>query len=132
MATATGADDSWWAALRAYFDRRVAALFFLGFAAGLPYLLVFATLSTWLRELHIDRATIGFLSWVSTFYSVKFLWAPVVDRVPLPVLTTRYGRRRSWMLVAQIGIVIGLLGMATTDPKDGLVGLIVFALIVGF
>ncbi len=129
---ATGAGDSWLYALRAYLDRRVVALFFLGFAAGLPYLLVFATLSTWLRELGIDRATIGFLSWVSTFYSVKVLWAPVVDRVPLPLLTKRYGRRRSWMLVAQAGIVVGLLGMAVTDPKDGLRSLIVFALIVAF
>jgi PAT family beta-lactamase induction signal transducer AmpG len=132
MVSATGADDSWLDSLRAYLDRRVVALFFLGFAAGLPYLLVFATLSTWLRELGIDRATIGFLSWVSTFYSVKVLWAPVVDRVPLPLLTKRYGRRRSWMLVAQVGIIVGLLGMAMVDPKGGLLALIVFALIVGF
>jgi len=125
-------DDSWLDALLAYCDRRVVALFFLGFAAGLPYLLVFGTLSTWLREAGIERATIGFLSWVSTFYSVKFLWAPVVDRVPLPLLTKRYGRRRSWMLVAQVGVIIGLLGMAMADPKSGLLGLIVFALIVGF
>src|SRR4030095_15191248 len=111
MAATTDARQGWLDALLAYLDRRVIALFFLGFAAGLPYLLVFATLSTWLRELEINRATIGFLSWVSTFYSVKVLWAPVVDRVPLPLLTKRYGRRRSWMLVAQVGIIVGLLGM---------------------
>src|SRR5262245_52316538 len=129
MVATTSTQQGWLDALLAYLDRRVAALFFLGFAAGLPYLLVFATLSTWLREAQIDRATIGFLSWVSTFYSVKFLWAPVVDRMPLPLLTRRYGRRRSWMLVAQVGIVIGLLGMATADPQAGLLGLVVFALI---
>lgn len=130
--TATTGGDSWLDAFHAYLDRRVVALFFLGFAAGLPYLLVFATLSTWLREIGIERATIGFLSWVSTFYSVKVLWAPVVDRIPLPFLTRRYGRRRSWMLLAQIGIIVGLLGMAVADPKDGLIALVIFALIVGF
>lgn len=128
----TRPDHSWLDSLLAYGDRRVIGLFFLGFAAGLPYLLVFGTLSTWLREVGIERATIGFLSWVSTFYSVKFLWAPVVDRVPLPLLTKWYGRRRSWMLAAQVGVIIGLLGMGLADPKDGLLGLIVFALIVGF
>jgi PAT family beta-lactamase induction signal transducer AmpG len=128
----TPADHSWRDALSSYLDRRVIALLFLGFAAGLPYLLVFATLSTWLREIGIERATIGFLSWVSTFYSIKVLWAPVVDRVRLPFLTSWYGRRRSWMLLAQVGIIVGLLGMAFSDPKEGLLGLVVFALLVGF
>lgn len=123
---------TWLDSLLVYRDRRVFALFFLGFAAGLPYLLVFGTMSTWLREAGIERATIGFLSWVSTFYSVKFLWAPIVDRVPLPLLTKRFGRRRSWILTAQVGVIVGLLGMALSDPKDGLIALIAFALIVGF
>jgi PAT family beta-lactamase induction signal transducer AmpG len=132
MESAARTEQSWVDALLAYYDRRVAALFFLGFAAGLPYLLVFSTLSTWLREFGVDRATIGFLSWVSTFYSIKVLWAPAVDRLPLPALTRRLGRRRAWMLAAQIGIVIGLLGMALGDPKQGLTWLILCALVVAF
>lgn len=132
MVATTEAQQGWLDALLAYFDRRVAALFFLGFAAGLPYLLVFSTLSTWLREFGVDRATIGFLSWVSTFYSIKVLWAPIVDRLPLPGLTHSLGRRRGWMLLAQVGIIAGLIGMAVADPKNGLTWLVVCALLVAF
>ncbi len=132
MAVMTDARPGWREALLAYLDRRVVALFFLGFAAGLPYLLVFSTLSTWLREYGVDRATIGFLSWVSTFYSIKVLWAPIVDRLPLPILTTAFGRRRGWMLLAQAGIIAGLLGMAVADPKEGLYWLVACALLVAF
>jgi len=132
MAATTDARPGWHEALLAYLDRRVVALFFLGFAAGLPYLLVFSTLSTWLREFGVDRATIGFLSWVSTFYSIKVLWAPIVDRLPLPILTTTFGRRRGWMLLAQAGIIAGLIGMAVADPKEGLSWLVACALLVAF
>ena len=132
MAVTTDARPGWREALLAYLDRRVVALFFLGFAAGLPYLLVFSTLSTWLREFGVDRATIGFLSWVSTFYSIKVLWAPIVDRLPLPILTTTFGRRRGWMLLAQAGIIAGLIGMAVADPKEGLSWLVACALLVAF
>ena len=132
MAVTTDARPGWREALLAYLDRRVVALFFLGFAAGLPYLLVFSTLSTWLREFGVDRATIGFLSWVSTFYSIKVLWAPIVDRLPLPILTTMFGRRRGWMLLAQTGIIAGLIGMAVADPKEGLYWLVACALLVAF
>jgi MFS transporter, PAT family, beta-lactamase induction signal transducer AmpG len=122
----------WMEACKVFLDRRVIALFFLGLAAGLPYLLVFSTLSTWLREIGTDRATIGFLSWVSTFYSIKVLWAPVVDRMPIPLLTRYFGRRRSWMLLAQLGIIIGLLGMASGNPATGLTALVSFALLTSF
>ena len=132
MAATTDARPGWHEALLAYLDRRVIALFFLGVAAGLPYLLVFSTLSTWLREFGVDRATIGFLSWVSTFYSIKVLWAPIVDRLPIPALTGWLGRRRSWMLLAQAGIIAGLIGMAVADPKEGLSWLVACALLVAF
>jgi PAT family beta-lactamase induction signal transducer AmpG len=132
MAQGHASAGSWIETCKAFLDRRVAALFFLGFVAGLPYLLVFSTLSIWLREVGIERSTIGFLSWVATFYSIKVLWAPVVDRVSIPWLTRAMGRRRSWMLVAQAGIVIGLLGMAASDPAQGLGPLVAFALITAF
>jgi len=92
----------------------------LGFSAGLPLLLVFGTLSFWLREAGIDRTTIGFLSWVGLAYAFKWSWSPLVDRLPIPWLTARLGRRRSWLLAAQGLIMAGLVGMALTDPQVAL------------
>jgi len=107
-------------------------MFFLGFSAGLPLLLVLGTLGFWLREAGIDRSTIGYLSWVALFYAGKWLWAPLVDRLPILFLTKRLGRRRSWLLVAQAIIIFGLIGMATTDPKQNLEPIVWFALLVAF
>jgi PAT family beta-lactamase induction signal transducer AmpG len=95
-------------------------------------LLVLGTLGFWLREAGIDRSTIGYLSWVALFYAGKWLWAPLVDRVPILFLTKRLGRRRSWLLVAQAIIIFGLIGMATTDPKQNLEPIVWFALLVAF
>ena len=92
----------------------------LGFSAGLPLLLVFGTLSFWLREAGIDRTTIGFLSWVGLAYGFKWAWSPLVDRLPIPWLTARLGRRRSWLLAAQGLIMAGLVGMALSDPRMAL------------
>jgi PAT family beta-lactamase induction signal transducer AmpG len=94
--------------------------------------LVLGTLGFWLREAGIDRSTIGYLSWVALFYAGKWLWAPLVDRVPILFLTKRLGRRRSWLLVAQAIIIFGLIGMATTDPKQNLEPIVWFALLVAF
>ena len=105
---------------------------FLGFSAGLPFLLVFSTLSAWLRDAEVSRATIGFFSWVGITYSIKVLWAPVIDRLPIFFLTYRIGRRRSWMLVAMIGVAVGLLGMAGVDPNQDLRAVALFALLVAF
>ncbi|HEY7842011.1 MAG TPA: MFS transporter [Gammaproteobacteria bacterium] len=118
--------------LEIYRDRRVLAMLFLGFSAGLPFLLVFSTLSAWLRESGIDRTTIGLLSWVGLAYSLKVLWAPIVDRVPLPGLTRGLGRRRSWMLVAQFAVIAALAGMAHSDPAASLTALVLLALIAAF
>ena len=76
----------WGETFATYTHPRVVTLLFLGFSAGLPFMLVFSTLSAWLREIGIDRTTIGMLSWVGLVYSIKFFWAPVVDRLPLPLL----------------------------------------------
>ncbi len=92
----------------------------LGFSAGLPLLLVLGTLSFRLREAGIDRATIGYLSWVGLAYAFKWCWAPLVDRLPIPLLTHALGRRRSWLLLSQLAIAGGLVGMALSDPRDAL------------
>lgn len=123
---------SWLNDLRVYLEWPSIRIFFLGFSAGLPLLLVLGTLSFRLRELGIDRSTIGYLSWVGLFYAGKWLWAPLVDRVPIPGVTKYLGRRRSWLLFAQALIMIGLLGMAMNDPKQDLQVIIWFALLVAF
>jgi len=107
-------------------------MLFLGFSAGLPFMLVFSTLSAWLREVGIERATIGMLSWVGIIYTVKFFWAPVVDKLRLPVLHRLLGRRRSWMLLGQVGIAIGLLNMAHMSPVGHLAVVASLALLVAF
>jgi PAT family beta-lactamase induction signal transducer AmpG len=104
----------------------------LGFSAGLPLLLVLGTLSFRLREAGIDRSTIGYLSWVGLAYGFKWMWAPLVDRLPLPGLTARLGRRRSWLLLSQLAVAAGLLGMASNDPTQALAPLVWCALAVAF
>ena len=89
----------------------------LGFSAGLPPLLVGGTLTFWLREAGIDRTTIGFLGWVLLAYGFKWVWAPLVDRLPIPLLTRALGRRRSWLLASQILIMGALIGIGLTDPR---------------
>jgi len=122
----------WLQNLRVYAEPPVARMLLLGFAAGLPLLLVLGTLSYRLREAGIDRTTIGFLSWVGLAYGFKWAWAPLVDKLPLPVLTRHLGRRRSWLLAAQLVIASGLIGMALTDPTQDLQRLVAFALLVAF
>lgn len=122
----------WRSSLRIYLHPRVASMAFLGFSAGLPYLLVFSTLTAWLSEAGVARASIGFVSWIGITYSVKVLWAPVVDRWQLPILGRLLGKRRSWMLLAQLMIAGGLVGMALTNPAQDLFWVAVFAVLVAF
>lgn len=124
--------SSWLQALRVYTHPRVLGMLSLGFSAGLPLLLIMGTLSFWLREAGIDRATIGYLSWIGLAYSFKWLWSPLVDRLPLPLLTRWLGRRRAWLLLSQIIITCALMGMAVTDPAANLTHLVFFALAVAF
>ena len=95
-------------------------------------MLVFSTLSAWLRQVGIDRATIGMLGWVGLVYSIKFLWAPIVDRLPVPLLTAMLGRRRSWMLLAQVGVALGLLHVAHLDPTAGISAVVFGTLFIAF
>ncbi|OZB16524.1 MAG: AmpG family muropeptide MFS transporter [Marinobacter sp. 34-60-7] len=107
-------------------------MFFLGFSAGLPFLLVFSTLNARLADVGVSTATIGFFSWLGITYSIKVVWAPVVDRVRLPILHGLFGKRRSWILLAQAGIAAGLFLMATTDPLESTQALALFGLMVAF
>jgi len=126
------AEKSWRQAFSIYAQPRVLSMVFLGFSAGLPFLLVFSTLSAWLRDEGVARSVIGFFSWVGVVYSIKVFWAPVVDRLPLPFLTRVLGKRRSWMLLAQLGIMIGLIGMAQSDSQTQLQQIALFAVWVAF
>jgi PAT family beta-lactamase induction signal transducer AmpG len=123
---------SWGESLGIYRHPRVIVMLFLGFSAGLPFLLIFSTLSAWLREAEVSHAVIGFFSWLGITFSIKVVWAPVVDRLPLPALTRLLGRRRSWMLLAQLGIAAGLAGIATSDPGAALAPLVAFGILIAF
>ncbi len=124
--------QSWLKDFRVYLEWPCLRMLFLGFSAGLPLLLILGTLSFWLREAGIDRSTIGYLTWVGLIYAFKWVWAPLVDRLRIPFLTKWFGRRRSWLLFAQALIIVGLVGMASIDPKAALNAIVWCALLVAF
>jgi PAT family beta-lactamase induction signal transducer AmpG len=137
VTSATAASDQpkkipWRDVWRVYTEAATLRMLLLGFSAGLPLLLVFGTLSFWLREAGIDRTTIGYLSWVGLAYGFKWVWAPLVDRMPIPLLTRLLGRRRSWLLLSQAVIMTALIGMALTDPRLALLPVVWCALAVAF
>ncbi|MCB2016093.1 MAG: AmpG family muropeptide MFS transporter [Hydrogenophaga sp.] len=128
----TSVKPSWGETLRAYLEPASLRMFALGFSAGLPLLLVLGTLSFRLREAGLDRTTIGYLSWVGLAYGFKWVWSPLVDRLPIPLLTRWLGRRRSWLLLSQLAIMAALVGMALADPRDHLETMVWCALAVAF
>jgi PAT family beta-lactamase induction signal transducer AmpG len=132
MAAETPAKRSWGQAFAVYLERPVLSMLFLGFSAGLPFYLVFSTLSGWLRTAHIERATIGMLGWVGLMYTFKWMWAPIVDRVGLPVLDKLLGRRRGWIALAQSGIATCLFCMSLGDPAQSVTYLAIFAVATAF
>jgi PAT family beta-lactamase induction signal transducer AmpG len=121
----------WLAAARVYLHPRVAAMLFLGFSAGLPFLLVAGTLTAWLKLADVSITDIGLFALIGVAYSLKFLWAPLVDRLPLPLLGA-LGRRRSWMLLSQAVVIAGLIGLAGSDPAAQLFNVALYAVIVAF
>ncbi len=122
----------WLAGLRVYGHPRVLAMLFLGFSAGLPFLLVAGTLTAWLAVAEVRMAEIGMFAWVGIFYSLKFLWAPLVDRLRLPLVTAWLGRRRAWMLLSQLGVAAALLGLAGQDPRGDLAPIAWLAVLTAF
>ncbi|WP_417787109.1 AmpG family muropeptide MFS transporter [Stutzerimonas xanthomarina] len=123
--------ETWRAALAAYASPASLTLLILGFAAGLPAILVFSTLSVWLREAGVSRETIGFASWISLAYAFKWVWSPMLDQWRLPWIGG-LGRRRSWLVLSQAVIAIGLIGMAMCNPQQNLTMLIALAVTVAF
>src|SRR5690242_17529952 len=123
---------SWRAALAVYRSRRMLAILCMGFSSGLPILLVFSTLSYWLREAGVSRTEIGLFVLVGISYSFKFVWSPFIDRLPIPLLTRRLGRRRSWALVIQLPLMLAIFALGSTDPKAQLAMTALFAVIVAF
>ncbi len=128
------AKKSFGESLQAYLDRRSLIMLFLGFVAGIPILLIFSSLSLWLREAGIDRSVVTMFSWAALGYAFKFIWAPLIDAVPLPILTKLLGRRRSWILVSQIMIIAAICIMASVNPANegSLVLMAVGAVLLGF
>ena len=127
--------ETWKEAALSFFHPRVVAMLFLGFSAGLPLMLIFSSLSLWLREAGVERSVVTFFSWAALGYSFKFVWAPLVDSLPIPYLTRKLGRRRAWILMAQVMITAAILLMALIDPalsKQNLGYLALAAVMLGF
>lgn len=132
MSSVDSNSRTWLDSIKIYLHPRAITLLFFGFSSGLPLLLVFGTLSFWLREAGVERSLITYFSWVGLAYGFKWLWAPLVDRLPIPILSKLLGRRRAWLLIAQLMLVIGLIGLSHADPLDNLEWMALFALLVAF
>jgi PAT family beta-lactamase induction signal transducer AmpG len=113
-------------------DPRLALMLALGFSSGLPFLLIFSTQSVWLREAGVSRSAIGLMSYAALAFAFKFAWAPVIDRFDPPGFGALLGRRRGWMLLAQIGVALGLAGLAFGDPARTLTWNVAFAFLTAF
>jgi len=122
----------WLGSCAVYADRRVLALILFGFSSGLPLALTFGTLSLWLAEVGISKTTIGLFALMGAPYTFKFLWAPLVDQMPVPYLTRRLGRRRSWAIVTQLALMVTIAGLGATKPAAHAGITAVFALMVAF
>ena len=125
----------WASAFKAFLDRRALIMLFLGFSAGIPILLIFSSLSLWLGEAGIEKSAVTFFSWAALGYSFKFVWAPLIDELPVPFLTRTLGRRRAWLLIAQCLIICAICIMAFSDPALGqsyIIQMAVGAVLLGF
>ena len=109
---------SWIDSLKAFKDLRVLIMFFLGFAAGLPIMLIFSSLGLWLNEAGVELSIITMFSWAGLGYAFKFIWAPLIDAIPVPILTKWLGRRRAWMVVTQLLIILAIYLMASVNPVE--------------
>jgi PAT family beta-lactamase induction signal transducer AmpG len=132
MTAAAATTRRWREALAVYGDRRLLIVFAMGFASGLPLPLSGATLSIWLAEAGVSLASIGLFALAGTPYNVKFLWAPLLDRVRVPILSGLLGRRRAWMIVIQIGLMLSLLALGLTSPAENAAATAALALVVAF
>src|SRR5438128_4211540 len=122
----------WLSSLAVYGQPRLIAILLMGFSSGLPLALTFGTLSYWLAEVGVSLTAIGLFGLVRTSYSLKFLWAPVIDRLPIPLLTARLGRRRSWALTIQAVLAVAIFALGLTDPRADPVLTALAAVVVAF
>ena len=118
MSEETIQKQSWQTTLLLWLHPRSVAMLFLGFSAGIPILLIFSTLSLWLREAGVSKSAVTFFSWAALGYSFKFIWAPLIDLIPVPWLSKLLGRRRSWLLLSQCSIITAICWMASIDPSS--------------
>src|SRR5579862_786542 len=134
MAGAASRSDrqNWIASLAVYREPRLVAVLLMGFSSGLPLALTFGTLSYWLAEIGVSLTTIGLFGLVRTSYSLKFLWSPLIDRLPIPLLTARLGRRRSWALTIQLLLALAILALGMTDPRHDPAATALAAVVVAF
>ncbi len=110
-------NTQWLSTYKVYLDRRVLSILFFGFSSGLPILLVYSLLSAWLSEVGVSKTAIGFASLIGLAYSAKIFWSPLVNGLPIPLLSKILGQRRAWLLLGQIAIIASCLFIATTDPS---------------
>ena len=122
----------WIEAAKVYSDRRVIVILFLGFSSGLPLALTFSTLSFWLAEEGVSKATVGLFTLVGLPYTLKFIWAPLIDRVRLPILTNLLGRRRGWAVLTQVALMAAIVGLGGSNPSTDLGAIALWALLVTF
>lgn len=113
-----------------YLQEKIVVIFFLGFSGGLPFPLVYATLTYWLNESGIEKSTISAFAWIGFAYAFKFLWSPFVDRLHLPLLTNALGRRRAWLLLSQILITVSLVVLSSIDPAQAIAAFALVAIAV--
>lgn len=127
---------SWADNIKTFLDKRSLTMLFLGFSAGLPILLIFSSLSLWLREAGSTRSEVTYFSWAALGYSFKFIWAPLIDRLPVPFLTSLLGRRRAWLLLSQLMVILSICWMAFTNPissiENSMVMMAIGAVLLGF
>ncbi len=125
--------NSWFRAFGVYRDRRMLAILCMGFASGLPLALTGSTLAIWLQESHVSLTAIGLFANVGLAYTLKFLWAPVVDRIGVPLLTRAFGRRRGWALAIEAALALALVALGALDPGHApLVLMFALAALVAF
>lgn len=118
--------------LSGYIRPRSIVMLLLGFSAGLPFYMIYQNLSLWLAEAGVSKGEIGLFAWTGFAFTFKFLWAPAVDRVPIPILERMVGRRRAWMAVAQIGVAVTLVAMSAVDPSKSLLAVALIAIAMAF
>ena len=121
---------NWVEVLRAYTKPKMLGMMSLGFASGLPYMLIYSELAFWMKKEGVDLSIIGFFAWIGLAYTLKVFWSPLVDRLKIPVLTRAMGQRRSWMLFAILGTIIGMLTIAASDPSESVMRLAIGAVIL--